>query len=114
MDNQPQDHLPDDEFMKASAEEWSKSEPVSPLPPRSASLTDRWGAPVQPENINNGDRWGSEKLDTSDSPQLKDLFPKKEKSKKKKFPWWAILLIVLAVICLCGTAITLILVFAFR
>lgn len=113
MDNLPLDHLPDDEFMKASAEEWSKPEPVSPLPPRPESPTNRWGAPIQPKNIDDGNRWGAEKLDNSDSPKIKDLFPKTDKSGKKKFPWWVILLIILGVICLCGTLVTLILVLIF-
>ena len=41
-------HIPDnqdnDDFMNASAEEWSKPETPAPMPEREPDETDRWGA----------------------------------------------------------------------
>jgi len=110
MSNIPQDSKPSDDFMNASAEEWSKPEVPQPPSPKPTNKTDRWGAPIKPADLDDGNRWGAEKLDSSDSPQLKDLFPKKE-GEKKKLPWWVILLIILPIICVCGAVITLLVIF---
>ncbi len=113
MTNDQPDHLPDDDFMKSSAEEWSKPTPQPSKPAERATASDRWGSPVPPVIPDEGNRWGSEKLDTSDSPQLKDLFPKKDQpvDKKKKFPWWIILIIALPLILLCIAVIVLLVIF---
>lgn len=110
MSKIPQNSESDDDFMKASAEEWSKPDIPQPLQPKPETKTDRWGAPLKSANLEDGNRWGAEKLDSEDSPQLKDLFPKKE-GEKKKLPWWVILLIVLPIICVCGSVITLLVIF---
>ena len=101
MANQVIDPEPEDDFMKASAEEWSKDPAPEPMPHMPSTPTDRWGAPEKPADIDDGNRWGAEKLDNSDSPQLKDLFPKKPQGEKKKFPWWLIIVGILVVIGLC-------------
>lgn len=92
---------PEDDFMKASAEEWSKDPEPVPAPPLPSTPTDRWGAPTRSADNDDGNRWGAEKLDKSDSPQIKDLFPKKPEGDKKKFPWWIIILAVVLVCLVC-------------
>lgn len=96
--------IPDDsyDFMKASAEEWSKPEVPSPAPPRPETETDRWGAPVATPDMDDGDRWGSEKMDTSETPKITDFIPKRDATKPpRKFPWWVILIIVIVVVSVC-------------
>ena len=87
----PQDNDKSDDFMNASAEEWSKPETPEPAPPKPKTKTDRWGAP---------------EMDTSDSPKIPDLFKKKE---GKGLQWWVIVLIIGVVLCLCscGTLVAL-------
>jgi hypothetical protein len=86
--------LPDDknqdEFMSASAEEWSKpSTPERPAP--QPEPTDRWGSPVSDKApASDPGRWGSQ-------PPTQPPGPSKGGSK-----WWVILIIVLVVLCLCA------------
>ena len=108
-------HIPDDdsfeEFMDASAEEWSKPEEPPEIPDPSPEPTDRWGSSTADKTVvNDGDRWGSEAIE----PTIKKEKPKEEKPKqapaykppvkeeKKKPKWWIIVIIVLVVLCLCA------------
>ena len=93
-------HIPDDknydEFMGASAEDWSKPEEPAPMPETKPDETNRWGA-VQPDpaTADSPNRWGSE---ASTDP----TFPKVEKpAKQGNSKWWVILIVVVAVLCLC-------------
>ena len=92
-------HIPDnndyDEFMGASAEEWSKpAEPVD-IPEPKADETNRWGA-VQPDpsTSDSPNRWGSEPSE----PTYSDVNTPAKKGNSK---WWVILIIVAVVLCLC-------------
>jgi len=95
-------HIPDDEntddFMKASAEEWSKPEkPVTPKPAQEP--TDRWGSPLPAQPAAPGEgRWGSEPIEPT-------RIPKEPKEKNEGKKWWIIVLIVVLVLCLCGCVI---------
>lgn len=95
----PQDNDQSDDFVNASAEEWSKPEVPKPASSKPKTKTDRWGAPVPPADINSGSRWGAPEMDTSDSPKIPDLFKKKE---GKGLQWWVIVLIIVIVLCLCS------------
>ena len=92
-------HIPEDdnfdEFMDASAEEWSKPEETSPQPETGKEQTDRWGSPT-PQKGTSGDanRWGSEQPDSS--TPVGD--PQKKKGGSK---WWIIAIIIVVVLCLC-------------
>jgi hypothetical protein len=108
-------HIPDDdsfeEFMDASAEEWSKPEEAPKVPESAPEPADRWGSSTAGKDVvDDGDRWGSEELE----PTRKKEEPKKEekpkqapaqkppvKKEKKKPKWWIIAIIVLVVLCLC-------------
>ncbi len=94
-----------DEFMKASAEEWSKPETPAPVPARAETPTNRWGAPVAQPNADDGSRWGAPKLDPSDEPKLSDLLP----SQKGKNKWWIIALIAGVLVCLCACLVIIVL-----
>ena len=91
--------LPDDqnndEFMNASAEEWSKPEEPAPIPEGKPDETNRWGA-VQPEapDAAPSNRWGSEPMESS-RPAAN---PPEKKGKSK---WWVILIIAAVLLCLC-------------
>ena len=91
-------HIPDDdqndEFMNASAEEWSKPEPV-PAPKPSSESTDRWGATI-PDPTVSGDagRWGSEPIEPTRPDYERPV-------KKGGSKWWIILIVVAVVLCLC-------------
>lgn len=107
-------HIPDDdsfeEFMDASAEEWSKPEEAPKVPEPTPEPADRWGSSTADKTVvNDGDRWGSEALEQ----KIKKEEPKKEapkeapapkppvKEEKKKPKWWIIVILVLVVLCLC-------------
>jgi hypothetical protein len=90
-------HIPDDndfnEFMNASAEEWSKPQEASgPASVGSSSKSSDAPTP-SPSKAN---RWGSEPIEPTLNEQEKQVL--KDKSKK----WITILIIVLAVLCLCA------------
>ncbi len=95
----PRENDKPDDFMNASAEEWSKPEVPNQAPPKPKTKTDRWGGAVPPADINSGNRWGAPEMDTSDSPKIPDLFKKKE---GKGLQWWVIVLIIAVVLCLCS------------
>lgn len=102
-----------DEFHKASAESWSAPEVPQTPPPPPQPETDRWGSPVN-ENANDPNRWdGTLYSPGADEPAAA---PKVEGApkvvdyvaassakppKKESFPVWAIVLIVVLVLCLC-------------
>jgi len=107
-------HIPDDdsldEFMDASAEEWSKPEQAPKVPESAPEPADRWGSSTADKSVvDDGDRWGSEAIE----PTIKKEKPKEEQSKqapkpkspvkeeKKKSKWWIIAIIVLVVLCVC-------------
>ncbi|MEA3327361.1 MAG: hypothetical protein U9R53_08645 [Chloroflexota bacterium] len=103
-------HIPEDEnideFMNASAEEWSKPEEAPEVPEVKAESTDRWGSPTADQaTVDSGDRWGSEPLE----PTKIKAQPKKEKVKVKKngSKLWiiAILAVIVLSICICVTVI---------
>lgn len=96
-------HIPDDqnydEFMNASAEEWSKPEESAPMPERKPDETNRWGAtlPETPESAA-PNRWGSEPIEST--------LPERERPEKKgNSKWWVILIVVVVLLCLCACAV---------
>ena len=97
-------HTPEDdnfdEFMNASAEEWSKPEAPAPSPAPESEPTDRWGSPIaSQESVRHGDRWGSEPIG---SPTPKEPKP----AAKGRRTGWIIAGVVLAILLLCGCLIT--------
>ena len=89
-----------DEFMQASAESWSAEEQPAPVN-YTQGETNRWGSPVPPQ-------------ETYQAPQapVETSIPREEyrsvntsqvvtPQEKKEFPVWAIVLIILLVLCLC-------------
>lgn len=86
-------HIPDDDnfddFMNASAEEWSKPEEPSPLPPIPPQKTDRWGSPI-------GDSGAAR-----DPYQPGTGAASVNTGVKKSRPWWIIAILVAVVLCLC-------------
>lgn len=96
-------HIPDDdhfdEFMNASAEEWSKPEEPTPQPKREKEKTNRWGSPIPAEEpARDSNRWGSEPLEPSRAADAPQDTPQKEKGRSK---WWVIAIIIVVVLCLC-------------
>jgi len=95
-------HIPEDEnndeFMNASAEEWSKPSQTPPSPAKGTEPTDRWGSPLPVgQKAADAKRWGSETADTSGTDYQQ---PKKAKLSKG----WIIAIIVVAALCLCVCA----------
>lgn len=95
-------HIPEDDFdeyMNASAEEWSRPEKPSSNPEKKAEPTNRWGSPLPQDNTTSDEnRWEAEPIETSsrvDRPQ------KKAKGAK----WWIIAIVVLVVLCLCACVV---------
>jgi len=97
-------HIPDDknydEFMGASAEDWSKPEEPAPIPEQKPDETNRWGA-VQPDpaTADAPNRWGSE---STSEPTFE---ASNESVKKGNSKWWIILIVVLVVLCLCACVV---------
>lgn len=91
-------HIPDDEnfdeYMSASAEEWSK--PETPPPPKVENeSTDRWGASIPDPTVSaDASRWGSEPMEPTRQGT-------EQPAKKGGSKWWVILIVVVVVICLC-------------
>ena len=96
-------HIPDnqdnDDFMNASAEEWSKPETPAPMPERKPDKTNRWGATMpEPPEAAAPNRWGSEPIETTR--------PERERPEKKgNSKWWVILIVVVVVLCLCACVV---------
>jgi len=101
----------------ASAEEWSKDIPATPVPPEVPVEADRWGAP-QPAATEDPNRWAGELYTPgAEAPQavpperpaesvVVDVPPvgataQAAAPEKKSFPVWAIILIVIFVLMLC-------------
>jgi hypothetical protein len=89
-----------DEFMQVSAESWSAEEQPTPVS-YSQGETNRWGSPVPPQ----------ETYQAPETPVGQSI-PREEyrsvntgqvvtPQEKKDFPVWAIVLIILLVLCLC-------------
>lgn len=91
-------HIPEDEnfddYMNASAEEWSKAEEPEPVPEPVEEPTDRWGSPVPDDDSN---RWGSEPLEAPQAPKTPAYEPQKKNEGSK---WWIIAIIVIVVLCI--------------
>ncbi len=92
-------HIPDDEnfdeYMDASAEEWSKPEEPPPPPEAPEEQTDRWGSPIAEEApVSETERWGSEPV----PPATTDY---ETPTEKKGTKWWIIAIIIAVVLCLC-------------
>jgi hypothetical protein len=93
-------HIPEDnnvdEFMNASAEEWSKPSKPPAKPDIKDEQVDRWGSPISKEgSLSDQRRWGSEpSKSTSQTTQ--------PPTKKGGTKWWIIVLVVVLVLCLCG------------
>lgn len=103
-----------DDFQQASAETRSVPEtPQTPIPPQPEA--DRWGAPVN-EGADDPGRWngnlytpGAEEPAPTEAPKVEEApkvvdyvaTPPAQPEKKDKFPVWAIVLIVLLVLCIC-------------
>jgi hypothetical protein len=97
-------HIPDDdnynEWMNASAEDWSKPQESNP-PSKPQGETDRWGSPVaSKETQDDPRRWGSE----APPPKTETYSPENANTKKGLKPW-IIVVIVAVVLCLCVCAI---------
>ena len=103
-----------DEFQQASAETWSKPE-TPQTPPAPQPEADRWGAP-ETKAADDPNRWTGELYTPEAEPPAPAEAPKAQGApkvvdytatppaqpeKKDKFPVWAIVLIVLLVLCLC-------------
>lgn len=97
-------HIPEDdnydEFMNASAEEWSKTEKPAPKQKEQHEATDRWGSTIPEESpVSGRNRWGSEPieptLDQEDKEKIKKVFSK----------WWIVAIIVVAVLCSCACVV---------
>ena len=93
-------HIPEDEnfeeYMNASAEEWSKPTEPTPQPDAPKEQVDRWGSPISEKaTISDKDSWRSEPLDPS-QPYYE---PQKKKSSTK---WWLIIVVIVVVLCLCA------------
>ncbi|NLN70005.1 MAG: hypothetical protein GX142_04375 [Chloroflexi bacterium] len=85
------DEINKDEFMSASAEEWSKPTPPAERPPVKPDPTDRWGSPIADKMASSDPaRWGS---------------PSASAGQKGGSKWWVILIILLVVVCLCACLI---------
>lgn len=96
-------HIPEDEnfeeYMNASADEWSKPKEPEPLPDMEDERVDRWGSPIEEEaTITTDDRWGAEPMDRAKEPAKTTYEPPAKKSGTK---WWIIVLAVLLVLALC-------------
>ncbi len=93
-------HIPEDEnydeFMNASAEEWSEPEESETAPESQPEPTDRWGSPIpDPDGGEEPGRLGSEpKEPIGPQPPVQ---PKKSASK-----WWLIAIGVVLILCLCA------------
>lgn len=96
-------HIPEDEnfdeFMDASAEEWSESEEPEPVPESDPESTDRWGSPIpDPDGSEDVERWGSEPQEPI-GPQPPVL------AKKNRSKWWIIAIIAVVLLCLCACVV---------
>jgi len=103
-----------DDLRQASAETLSVPEtPQTPIPTQPEA--DRWGAPVN-EGADDPGRWnenlytpGAEEPAPTEAPKVEEApkvvdyvaTPPVQPEKKDKFPVWAIVLIVLLVLCIC-------------
>ena len=103
-----------DDFHQASAETLSVPEtPQTPIPTQPEA--DRWGAPVN-EGADDPGRWnenlytpGAEEPAPTEAPKVEEApkvvdyvtTPPAQPERKDKFPVWAIILIVLFVLCIC-------------
>jgi len=95
-------HIPDDDnfqdFMNASAEEWSKPEEPSAQPKPQQEKHDRWGSPIQDESAaNDVRRWGSEPVEKA--------LPKQDSQQEKKpskLKGWIIAAVVIVVLGVCA------------
>jgi hypothetical protein len=91
-----------DDFMNASAEEWSKPTPPAQRPPAESEPTDRWGSPITDKTASSSPtRWGSEAQSHPGGTA-----PAKARSGSK---WWIILIVVLVVLCLCACLVAVVL-----
>jgi len=103
-------HIPEDEnfdeFMNASAEDWSKPEEAPKVPEISEESTDRWGSSsAEKEVVDDGDRWGSEPLEPTKpkaQPKKDDVKKVEVKKEKSGLKWWIIAILALVVLCICG------------
>ncbi len=95
--------MPDDdnyqEFMNASADEWSKSEEPAAAAQPKEEKHDRWGSPNQDEiSANDVKRWGSEPVEKAEPKQT-------VKSNKNGKKGWIIAAIVVVVLSVCACLI---------
>lgn len=93
-------HIPEDEnfeeFMDASAEEWSEPEEPAPAPEIEPEPADRWGSPIpDPGKAVEENRWGSEPAE----PEIPTPVTPVKKNGSK---WWVIAIVVVVVLCLCA------------
>lgn len=84
-----------DDFMNASAEEWSKPSTPARRSNEPREKTDRWGSPL-PEKAaqNDPERWGSQ-------PHRPASPSSEPPAKKGGTRWWLIVLILVILLCLC-------------
>ncbi len=96
-------HIPDDknfdEFMNASAEEWSKPQESSSSAGTGSQSTNKSAPVPEGTSTSKANRWGSEPIEPTLNEQEKQVL--KDKSKK----WITILIIVLVVLCLCACVV---------
>lgn len=99
-------HIPEEEnfeeYMNASAEEWSKPSKPEPQPDLEDVHTDRWGSPISDKaTINDGDRWGSEPIEKARRDARQKDKPYTPVEKKSGTKWWIIAIVIVVVLCLC-------------
>ena len=80
LDDQPQD-----DFMNASAEEWSKPSKPAVRPGLQSEPTNRWGSPIS----------------YSESAANANTHGKPDARNKKLSPWWILLIVLIIVLCCC-------------
>jgi len=93
-------HIPEDEnfdeFMNASAEEWSEPEEPEPVPETPPEPTNRWGSPIPDPNGGEVPEHIGAEPEEPIGP-LPPVQPKKSASK-----WWIIAIAVILILCICA------------
>lgn len=97
-------HIPDndefEEYMNASAEEWSKPEEPTPQPDIQEESTNRWGSPIpEGDSADDENRWESEPMETAARDDDQEI------EEKNGARWWIIVIIVVVVLCICACAV---------
>lgn len=89
-----------DEFMQASAESWSAEEQPTPVN-HTQGESNRWGSPVPPQETYQAPQAPAETSIPREEYRSVNTGEVVTPQEKKDFPVWAIVLIILLVLCLC-------------